>query len=111
MFKSNAPYVKLINQAVCAIREQAYSEAETHLNNALKLDKRATEAQNLLGVTYANQGDHLLALRHFRMALELDPNFIHARMNIESLTHHYFTGSQQQPLWGFEDFNQDNSFE
>ena len=47
----------------------------------------APEPHNLLGVVLEKEGDHGLAMRHFRVALDLEPSYLPARHNLE----HYGT--------------------
>lgn len=43
----------------------------------------APQPHNLLGVLLEKQGDHLLAMRHFRAAWALEPAYVPARHNLD----------------------------
>jgi hypothetical protein len=49
----------------------------------MKNSPHAPEPHNLLGMLLENQGDHLLAMKHFRAAWALEPTYLPARYNLE----------------------------
>lgn len=54
---------------------------------AMSAYPNAPQPHNLLGVLLEKQGDHLLAMKHFRAAYALDPTYGPARQNLD----HYGT--------------------
>ncbi|WP_304206509.1 tetratricopeptide repeat protein [Peptostreptococcus russellii] len=77
---------KLINQ-------KKYLESEKIVLMAMVLYPHSPEPHNLMGILLERQGKHLLGMKHFRAAWELDPNYEPAKHNLEhygtflSLTH------------------------
>ncbi|OYP11716.1 hypothetical protein CG709_08570 [Lachnotalea glycerini] len=43
----------------------------------------APEPHNLMGMILEWQGDHLLAMKHFRASWDLDPSYLPARHNLD----------------------------
>lgn len=51
---------------------------------AMKEYPDAAQPHNLLGILMEKQGNHVLAMKHFRAAWALDPAFLPARKNMEN---------------------------
>lgn len=77
-----ADYESLLKLArhFIGVRDLAAALAETH--QAVGLDPERPEAFNLLGVLYELSGDHNQAMKHYRVALDLDPTYEPARLNM-----------------------------
>jgi len=54
-------------------RQLKFSEAQIHLERAVRLDPNHAEARNNLGAVYSAQGRLNEALEQFETALRLDP--------------------------------------
>ena len=52
----------------------------------------APEPHNLFGIVLEKEGDHAGAMKHFRAAYALDPNYIPARQNLETYGTFYAGG-------------------
>ena len=52
----------------------------------------APQPHNLLGVLLEKQGDHLLAMKHFRAAWALEPTYAPARQNLDYFGTFYAAG-------------------
>lgn len=50
------------------------------------------EPHNLLGIILEKDGNHVMAMRHFRVALDLDPTFQPAQHNLEIYGTFFSTG-------------------
>ena len=61
----------------------AYEECDTLLKNSIGEYPHAPEPHNFLGMLLENEGNHLLAMKHFRAAWALDPTYLPARHNLE----------------------------
>lgn len=77
-----ASYEASLERARHAITHQQFEKAQSHLQQAFRLDDTRPEAYNLLGVLYEIDGDRFQAQQHFRKALELDPSYEAARINL-----------------------------
>lgn len=55
------------------------------LYSALKLDPKHAKAHHLLGFVYFGRHDHVRALKHFQMAVTIDPDFDNALANLGNL--------------------------
>ena len=58
-------------------------EAERQLRAALKLTPGSAEAATRLGMVLAQKGRWSEAIAQYRRALEINPNFEEARMNLD----------------------------
>lgn len=66
------------------LQQQAYEDCEKHTNRLMKRFPHIPEPHNIYGIILEKQGEHLLALKHFRAALSLDPSFAPAIHNLET---------------------------
>lgn len=76
---------ELLEQAAALIRSNRLAEAETQLNNILKLKPDESLALNLLGTIRGSQGRLDEAEALFARALQIDSKLIGARMNLAYL--------------------------
>lgn len=67
------------------INERRFASATAHIKQAIAADPSRPEAFNLLGVLQEIEGDHLTALKSYRVALDLDPTYTAAQHNLERL--------------------------
>lgn len=71
------------------IRELAenceYEKGVVMIQDAMGRYPHAPEPHNLLGVLLEQQGDHVMAMKHFRAAWALDPTYIPTRCNLERM--------------------------
>jgi len=65
------------------MEQHGYRQCENILRHALGTYPHDPQPHNLLGVLLEKEGQHLLALRHFRAACALDPTYLPARQNLE----------------------------
>jgi hypothetical protein len=65
------------------VGRKKYDECEKRICDALGKFPHAPHPNNLLGVLLEKQGDHLLAMKHFRAAWALDPAYRPARANMD----------------------------
>lgn len=72
--------------------EGRYNQCEVLIFNAMERYPHAAEPHNLIGVLLEKEGDHLMAMKHFRAAQALDPTYLPARQNLESFGTFYSSG-------------------
>jgi Tfp pilus assembly protein PilF len=73
----------LCNQVRDLIHTRQYDSCYTLIVEAMKSAPHAPEPHNLLGMLLEEQGNHLLAMKHFRAAWDLDPTYLPSRHNLE----------------------------
>ena len=71
-----------IRRARHALKQQDFDAAGEHLRRALFLDDQQPAAHNLLGVLHEIRGDRRAAQQSYREALNLDPKYGPARVNL-----------------------------
>lgn len=64
--------------------ERAYDECERRTIKMMARYPHIPETHNIYGVILEKHGQHLLALKHFRAALSLDPSHMPAIHNLET---------------------------
>ncbi|MDL2258665.1 hypothetical protein LJC42_05880 [Eubacteriales bacterium OttesenSCG-928-K08] len=69
------------------IKQQNYEECEQRLCDAMSRYPHSPVPHNLMGIVLEKQDCHTNAMRHFRAAYALDPNYSPARHNLD----HYGT--------------------
>ena len=69
-----------------------YPKCAAMISEAMKEFPNAPEPHNLLGIVLEKEGDHAGAMKHFRAAYALDPNYIPARQNLETYGTFYAGG-------------------
>jgi Flp pilus assembly protein TadD len=62
-----------------------YSEAEKYFKQAISKNPASATPYNNLGKIYESQGKRELAKQHFTKAVELDPNNMDAKNNLDRL--------------------------
>ena len=65
------------------IEEYKYKECEEMISYTMYLHPHNPEPHNLLGILMEKRGDHVLAMKHFRASLDLDPTYKPAQTNLE----------------------------
>lgn len=60
-----------------------FEECRNLIVEVMKNNPDAPEPHNMLGILLEKEGDHALAMRHFRAAWALDPSYLPARKNLE----------------------------
>ena len=73
----------LCESARTLISSSSFNECEQLIRDALSRYPHMPEPNNLYGILLENQGDHLLAMKHFRAAWALNPAYLPARQNLE----------------------------
>ncbi len=85
-------------QALCDavrafLKRNEYEACENLIREAMGKYPHAPEPNNLLGILLEKQGDHLLAMKHFRAAWALDPAYRPARQNLDNYASFYGRGA------------------
>ena len=85
-------------QALCdavraLLKRNDEDACEKLIRDAMGNYPHAPEPNNLLGILLEKQGDHLLAMKHFRAAWALDPAYRPARQNLDNYASFYGRGA------------------
>ena len=86
------------------ILNKDFDKAEIYLKKAIAENMDSAEPHNLLGVLIESKGDNLLAAKHYRAALDLDPTYQPAQKNLERISQ--FRYSKEGIDLGTEDSKQ-----
>ncbi len=81
--KTNYDLNVLCDQVKTLIYQQKYNDCKMLITEAMKNYPHAPEPHNFLGILLETQGNHLMAMKHFRASWALDPTYIPARSNLE----------------------------
>lgn len=81
-------YEEYIELAKKAINEGDTDLAFDHVREAARVDPSKPEVHNLTGAIVEMQGDWLIALKHYRAAIALDPTYQPANANVERIVAH-----------------------
>lgn len=65
------------------IINQKYETCEKEIINAMAEMPHSAMPHNLMGILLEKKQNHLLAMKHFRAACDLEPTYIPARCNLE----------------------------
>jgi hypothetical protein len=79
----------LCNEVRALVKREEFAECEKRIYDAMGKYPHAPEPNNLLGVLLEKQGDHLLAMKHFRAAWALDPSYRPVRQNLDRYASFY----------------------
>jgi DNA-binding response OmpR family regulator len=79
-------YHSLIQLAKRHITDRSFANARETVRKAISTDPAHPEAYNLLGALLEIKGDWLDAQKFYRAALDIDPSFKPARMNLDRTT-------------------------
>ncbi len=64
------------------IENKNFNQSLEIIQGAMGKYPHAPEPHNLMGILLENQGNHLLAMKHFRAAWALDPTYLPAKYNM-----------------------------
>lgn len=81
-----ADYDSLIQLAKRYITDRSFANARETVRKAISTDPAHPEAYNLLGALLEIKGDWLDAQKFYRAALDIDPTFKPARINLDRTT-------------------------
>ncbi len=73
----------LCDRARALIKNRELVDCEKLIRDAMARYPHKPEPNNLLGILMEKQGDHVLAMKHFRASWALDPTYRPARQNLE----------------------------
>lgn len=66
------------------IDKNRYDKCRDLITETMKEYPDAPEPHNMMGILLEKEGNHLMAMRHFRAAWALDPGYAPARKNLEN---------------------------
>ena len=75
---------RLIEKALELLRDSMYAEAADVLNEAIDMHPYYADLRNYLGQSYVGQSLMDLAIGQFQKALDINPSFVGARINLAS---------------------------
>jgi DNA-binding response OmpR family regulator len=84
--KNAIDYHSLIQLAKRHITDRSFANARETVRKAISTDPAHPEAYNLLGALLEIKGDWLDAQKFYRAALDIDPSFKPARINLDRTT-------------------------
>ncbi len=80
------------------VDQSRYVESEFLIKEAMGKYPHAAQPHNLFGLVLERKGDHWTAMKHFRAAWALDPNYTPARQNMDR-----FASFCPKGQWAFDD--------
>jgi predicted O-linked N-acetylglucosamine transferase (SPINDLY family) len=89
-----------LTDAFNAYKNRDLLKAEKILNNCLQINQHDLDARNLLAIVNASQNNHIKAIEHFEIALQIDPNDIYILSNLGSSLN--FIGKHTESFSVFE---------
>ncbi len=97
---------KLLDQAASQIKQQQYDQAIATLNQALKEEPKSAAVYNLLGMAYRfkynqvrNQELKQQEIAAFKKAIEIDPNYWVALINLGATYYYQGEKAKAAPLF------------
>lgn len=89
MEQINKPEVQQELNALCVnirqlVEHNEYEKSEALIREVIGKYPHAPEPHNLIGLVFEAQGNHLVAMKHFRAAYALDPTYLPARHNLDN---------------------------
>lgn len=78
----NIEITALCNAAKEMILRKEFHNCEKLISQAMSFYPHSAAPHNLMGILLENEGDHLLAMKHFRAAWALDPTFLPVKYNL-----------------------------
>ena len=66
------------------IKDRKYKQCEEYIGKAMAKYPHSPEPHNLMGILFEKQNDHENAMKHFRVAWDLDSTYMPAKYNIEN---------------------------
>ena len=74
----------LCEEVRLSIKENDYDRCKDKVCEAMGLFPHSAIPHNLIGIILEYEGDHALAMNHFRAGWALDPLYLPSRFNLES---------------------------
>lgn len=85
--------IKVSNEVKTLVEDRAYEACDLLLRKMIGKYPHAPEPHNLFGILLEKEGNHLVAMKHFRAAWALDPTYLPARFNLAQYTSFFATGA------------------
>lgn len=83
---------QIIDVCRMLIDNREYDACEEMLSKAMAQEPHSAVPHNLMGVLLEKEGDHIMAMKHFRAAYGLDPTYVPARYNMDQYGAFFPTG-------------------
>lgn len=91
-YKNEYSLKTLCNEVRNLINNGEYEACYDLIIEEMGKSPHAPEPHNLLGILLEKRRDHLLAMKHFRVASDLEPTYLPARHNLEIYGRFYSSG-------------------
>ena len=91
---------EFLDQAVAAVRNKDFQQAEIHCNNVILLNPTIADAYNLLGLIYSEQKEYSKAIAVSRKAILCAPNNLLFQNNLGKLL--FLSGKDKEAITVFE---------
>ena len=76
------------------IEKKEYETCEKEIADAMVTMPHSAVPHNLMGILLEKEHNHILAMKHFRAAYGLDPAYVPARYNMDSVRHDPASGGK-----------------
>ncbi len=73
----------ICNKVRGLVESNAFEDCDIYLKSIIGKFPHAPEPHNLFGMLLEKEGEHVLAMKHFRVAWALDPTYLPARYNMD----------------------------
>ncbi|PRR81858.1 hypothetical protein [Clostridium vincentii] len=84
---------KICNEVRELVKDGDYEECNLLLKRTIGKYPHAPEPHNFFGILLEKEGNHLLAMKHFRVAWALDATYLPARHNLDLYGTFYAKGN------------------
>lgn len=81
--EEKSTYKDMCDKVRIFVEKREFENCFLLITEEMKNSPHAPEPHNLLGMLLESEGDHLLAMKHFRAAWALDPTYLPAKHNLE----------------------------
>ena len=86
-----------LNELSLLIKNNYYlektKELKTMIYEIMGKFPHSPQPHNLLGLLFEKEGNHIMAMKHFRAAYSLDPSYLPVRHNLDKFGTFYSSGS------------------
>jgi DNA-binding response OmpR family regulator len=93
-----SPFARHLREAKRAINRRHFGDAEISLRQAIGLNPKSAEAQNLMGVIHECRGEHDASYRCYKAALKADRQYEPAIHNMQRYYERFTFGRSNVPV-------------
>lgn len=81
---------QIIKECKHLIENQNFATCKEIICKAMEKEPHSAIPHNLMGILLEKENNHILAMKHFRAAYDLDPTYVPARYNIDQYTQFFY---------------------